>query len=227
MDIALIRKCEAYMQTCLRHDMAHDSQHIYRVLRIAMDIASHETGVDQEQLIIACLLHDIGRKAQQDNPSLCHAEVGGDMAYSFLLQEGVPVSMADSIRSAIRTHRFRSKQEPESMIAKILFDADTIDVTGSIGIARSLQYEGNAAIPLYNVGTDGNLILGNVDQPDCFLREYAFKLQNIYDRLYTKRGKEIAFSRRKAAEQYYQALVAEIIEGHSTLEHILAEAASI
>lgn len=227
MDIALIRKCEAYMQACLKNDMAHDPQHIYRVLKIAMDIAQHEPDADREQVIIACLLHDIGRKAQQDNPSLCHAEVGGEMAYSFLLQEGVPVSMADSIRSAIRSHRFRSKQAPDSIEAKILFDADTIDVAGAIGIARSLQYEGNAAIPLYNVGTDGNLILGNVDQPDCFLREYAFKLQNIYDRLYTKRGKEIAFSRRKAAEQYYQALVAEIIEGHSTLEHILAEAASI
>lgn len=227
MDIALIRKCEAYMQACLKNDMAHDPQHIYRVLKIAMDIALHEPDADREQVIIACLLHDIGRMAQLDNPSLCHAEVGGDMAYSFLLQEGVPVSMADSIRSAIRTHRFRSKQAPDSIEAKILFDADTIDVAGAIGIARSLQYEGNAAIPLYNVGTDGNLILGNVDQPDCFLREYAFKLQNIYDRLYTKRGKEIAFSRRKAAEQYYQALVAEIIEGHSTLEHILAEVKSI
>ena len=84
MDIALIRKCEAYMQTCLRHDMAHDSQHIYRVLKIAMDIASHETGVDQEQLIIACLLHDIGRKVQQDNPSLCHADRN-----TFLKKKGI------------------------------------------------------------------------------------------------------------------------------------------
>lgn len=227
MDIALIRKCEAYMQACLKNDMAHDPQHIYRVLKIAMDIAQHEPDADREQVIIACLLHDIGRKAQLDNPSLCHAEVGGEMAYSFLLQEGVPVSTADSIRSAIRTHRFRSKQAPDSIEAKILFDADTIDVAGAIGIARSLQYEGNRNIPLYHVDAGGNLIFGEFAQPDCFLREYVFKLQNVYDRLYTKRGKEIAFSRRKAAEQYYQALVAEIIEGHSTLEHILAEVKSI
>lgn len=227
MDIALIRKCEAYMQACLKNDMAHDPQHIYRVLKIAMDIAQHEPDADREQVIIACLLHDIGRKAQLDNPSLCHAEVGGEMAYSFLLQEGVPVSMAGSIRSAIRTHRFRGKQAPDSIEAKILFDADTIDVAGAIGIARSLQYEGNRNIPLYHVDAGGNLIFGEFAQPDCFLREYVFKLQNVYDRLYTKRGKEIAFARREAAQSYYRALVAEITEAHSTLEHILAEAASI
>lgn len=28
-DTALIYKCEAYMQTCLKDDMAHDPQHMY------------------------------------------------------------------------------------------------------------------------------------------------------------------------------------------------------
>ena len=223
LDTALIYKCEAYMQTCLKDDMAHDPQHMYRVLKIAMDIADHEPSVDKERLIIACLLHDIGRKAQREDHSLCHAEVGGEMAYSFLLKEGVNVETADAIREAIRAHRFRSKQVPDSIEAKILFDADTIDVTGAIGIARSLQYEGNGAIPLYNVDNEGNLILGEIDQPDCFLREYIFKLQNVYDRLYTKHAKEIAQKRRTAAQIYYTALVSEIVEGHSTLDRVLKQ----
>lgn len=142
------------------------------------------------------------------------------MAYSFLLKEGVNVETADAIRAAIRAHRFRSKQISDSIEAKILFDADTIDVTGAIGIARSLQYEGNGAIPLYNVDNEGNLILGEIDQPDCFLREYIFKLQNVYDRLYTTHAKEIAKKRRTAAQIYYAALVSEIVEGHSTLDRV-------
>lgn len=221
MDTTLIHKCEAYMQTCLKDDMAHDPQHMYRVLKIAMDIANQEAYVDKERLIIACLLHDIGRKAQREDPSLCHAEVGGEMAYSFLLQEGVNVETADAVRAVIRAHRFRSKYVPDSIEAKILFDADTIDVTGAIGIARSLQYEGHGAIPIYNVDDEGNLILGEVNQPDCFLREYIFKLQNVYNRLYTKHAKEIAQKRRNAAQIYYEALVSELVETHSTLDRVL------
>lgn len=221
MNISLIYKCEAYMKTCLKDDMAHDPQHMYRVLKIAMDIADHENDVNREQLIMACLLHDIGRKAQQDDPSLCHAEVGGDMAYSFLLTEGATIETAEAVRTAIRSHRFRSKERPESIEAKILFDADTIDVTGAMGIARSLQYEGNGAIPLYRIDKEGNLLLDEIDQPDCFLREYVFKLQKIYDRLYTQRAAEIAKKRRRAAEMFYQSLVSEIQESHTTLDSLL------
>ena len=47
-DTALIYKYEAYMQTCQKDDMAHDPQHMYRLLKIAMDIADHEPVVDKE-----------------------------------------------------------------------------------------------------------------------------------------------------------------------------------
>ena len=49
------KKMESYMLSCMQ-DSAHDSQHIYRVLYIALDIASHEEGVDFDVLIAACLL---------------------------------------------------------------------------------------------------------------------------------------------------------------------------
>lgn len=221
MNTDLIYKCEAYMHDLIKNDPAHDPQHMYRVLKIAMDIADHESDVDKELLIIACLLHDIGRKAQREDPSLCHAETGGELAYSFLVQEGVNARTADSVRNVIRAHRFRSKYPPESIEAKILFDADTIDVTGAMGIARSLQYEGNMSIPIYHVDDDGNLISGETPQPDSFLREYVFKLQNLYDRLYTKRAKEIAQERRYVAESFYNALLREIVEGHTTLARML------
>ena len=100
IDIDLIRKCEVYMQECLKTDMAHDPQHIYRVLKIAMDIADSEPTADRNLLAVACLLHDIGRPAQHGDPSLCHAEVGGDMAYDFLIQEGVGPDAAEAVRCA-------------------------------------------------------------------------------------------------------------------------------
>lgn len=40
-------KIEKYMLSCMG-DSAHDSQHIYRVLFIALDIAEHEKDVDKD-----------------------------------------------------------------------------------------------------------------------------------------------------------------------------------
>ncbi len=221
IDNDLIFRCEGYMVDCLKDDMAHDPQHMYRVLKLAMDIADYEENVNRGILVVACLLHDIGRKAHREDPSLCHAEVGGEMAHQFLIQYGINADIAHAVRSAIQAHRFRSKHKPESIEAKILYDADTIDATGAMGIARSLQYEGNGAIPIYIVDDAGNLLLGSIDQPDSFLREYEFKLKNLYDRLYTGRGREIAQSRQLAAQQFCDALVGEIKEGHTTLHSVL------
>ena len=67
------RLIEAYMLSCMR-DSAHDREHIYRVLYAALDIASFEEPVDSDVLIAACLLHDIGRREQFENPALCHAD---------------------------------------------------------------------------------------------------------------------------------------------------------
>lgn len=75
------------MLACMA-DSAHDSQHIYRVLFTALDIAQHEKDVNFDVLISACLLHDIGRKEQSENPKLCHAEVGAEKARKFLIENG-------------------------------------------------------------------------------------------------------------------------------------------
>ena len=54
-------KIEQYMQKCMQ-DSAHDKEHIYRVLYTALDIAGFEQGINRDVLVIACLLHDIGRE---------------------------------------------------------------------------------------------------------------------------------------------------------------------
>ena len=70
---------ETYMLSCM-DDSAHDREHIYRVLFSALEIAKAEAEVDYDVLIAACLLHDIGRREQFENPALCHAAVGGEKA---------------------------------------------------------------------------------------------------------------------------------------------------
>ena len=200
---------ENYMLSCMG-DSAHDKEHIYRVLYSAMEIAREERDVDYDILICACLLHDIGRKEQFENPSLCHAQVGSEKAYRFLIEQGFEEGYAARVRHCILAHRYRNNNVPETIEAKILFDADKLDVTGAIGIARTLFYKGQVSEPLYNVDDQGRVQDGTNDTSPSFFQEYKFKLENIYSHFYTVRGKEMAQARKCAAVDFYESLLQEV-----------------
>lgn len=213
------------MLECMK-DGAHDSEHIYRVLNYALDIAEKHT-VDTDVLTAAVLLHDIGRGAQFRNPALDHAAVGSEMAYDFLIKSGWDADKAEHVKKCISTHRYRKNSGPESTEAKILFDADKLDVTGAVGIARTLAYIGIVGEPLYSVADDGQILDGTKDTAPSFFQEYNFKLKHIYDGFYTARAKEIAAERKETAQLFYEALLKEVEEPHKKgrrlLEKILKE----
>lgn len=200
---------EEYMKTCMQ-DSAHDVQHIYRVLYAAMEIADYEPEVDYEILITACLLHDIGRKEQFENPGLCHAAVGGEKAYDFLMENGWSRNRAEHVRQCITSHRFRTDNQPESVEAKIVFDADKLDVTGALGIARTFLYKGEVGEPIYTLKEDQSLYLGSSSDQPSFLQEYKKKLEGLYERFYTEHGRKLACERQAAAVGFYDSIVREI-----------------
>lgn len=200
---------ENYMLECMK-DSAHDKEHIYRVLYSALDIARGENCVDYDVLISACLLHDIARQEQSENPAICHAEAGAEKAYKFLTESGFDVSFAEKVKHCILSHRFRKNKAPESTEAKILFDADKIDAAGTLGIARTLVYQGAMCEPLYSLLPDGRVSDGTNDETPSFFQEYKYKLEKIYSRFYTKRGKEISEERRKTAESFYNDMLREV-----------------
>ena len=212
---------ETYMHACMG-DSAHDCEHVYRVLYNALEIAKEET-VDHDILIAACLLHDIGRVDQIKNPALCHAEVGSKKAYDFLLELGMEKDFAEAVQHCILAHRFRKNLQPQTTEAKILFDADKLDVTGAIGIARTLLYQGTLSEPLYRQLPDGSISNGSEDIGHSFFREYKFKLEKLYDRFYTKRGAELAQVRKAIARDFYEKLYAEVNDGYTAGKEMLAD----
>ena len=214
MDVKTYKLLEEYM---LRNagDSAHDREHIYRVLYNALAIAKTEENVDYDILIAACLLHDVGRPEQFADPKVCHAQAGSEKAYLFLIENGFSAEFADKVRHCILTHRFRVARQPQSLEAKILFDADKLDVTGALGIARTLMYKGTVTEPLYLLDERGEVSNGENDPVSSFFREYHFKLKNLYDRFYTVAGKAMAEKRRKIAEDFYCALYSEVAPGHT------------
>lgn len=217
---------ENYMLSCME-DAAHDKEHIYRVLYNALEIAKTESHVDYDVLIAACLLHDIGRKEQFENPALCHAVIGSDKAYQFLLSHGFEASYAGQVKKCILTHRYRKSAPPESLEAKILFDADKLDVAGAIGIARTLLYKGIVSEPLYSVLPNGTVSTGENDAEPSFFQEYKYKLENLYSGFYTQKAAEIATKRAPVAAAFYNSLYQEVNEtyenGRKELCRVISE----
>lgn len=224
MKKALYREIESFMKECMK-DSAHDKEHIYRVLYMALDIAEHEDNVDREVLIIACLLHDIGREEQFRNPKLCHAKVGSEKAFAYLIEKGFREEKAANIRDCILTHRYRNDNPPKSMEAKILFDADKLDVSGTLGIARTLIYQGIVSHPIYSVADDGTVLDGTNDTEESFFCEYKYKLEKLYDIFYTKRAGIIAKERQLSAINFYNNMLKDVRDcytsGNSRIKDIL------
>ena len=194
-----------YMRACAA-DAAHDEGHTERVLGNALAIAADEPGADRDVLICAALLHDVGRAEQNEDPTKCHAAVGAEKARRFLTEHGYPAAFAEKVAACIASHRYRGGPAPESLEARILFDADKLDVAGAVGVARTLLYQGRHGLPLCAPGPDPAADCGR----ETFFKEYDAKLARIYDGFLTRRGAELAAGRRAAAEAFRNALAAEL-----------------
>ncbi len=193
------------MQKCMT-DSAHDVQHVLRVVCMCEKIAAQYPEADMEILRTAAYLHDIGREAQMQDPSVDHASFGAQMAYDFLLQSGWEDDRAAHVRDCIRTHRFRGSDQPATIEAKILFDSDKLDVTGAIGVARTLLYQGALAAPLYE---SEELFDETYRCEESFLSEYRRKLCHCSERLFTDTARKIAAQRDKTMHAFVDALLCE------------------
>lgn len=143
----------------------------------------------------------------------------------FLIEHGFDADFAEKVKHCIVTHRFRKSNQPQTIEAKILFDADKLDTVGALGIARSLQFNGAMGEPLYSLKTDGTVSDGTNDEMSSFFREYKFKLENVYDRFMTESGARLAKQREQSAIDFYNELLHECSEpyekGQQTLKKII------
>jgi len=202
---------ETYMQSCM-NDSAHDLEHVYRVLNYALAIAAHEQQVEVELLVVACLLHDIGRAEQLTDSQKDHAQVGADKAYQWLTTNNYDKQFAERVRDCISTHRFRSEHPPISLEAKILYDADKLDACGTIGMARTLMHLALIKKPLYVLTASGEISDGSESHESSLFSEYLYKLARVYEGYHTQWASAFAAQRQSAAQSLYDSLLTEVRE---------------
>jgi uncharacterized protein len=202
---------------------AHAMDHMIRVYKLCLNLAKYESDIDLDILKTAALLHDIARvKEDKDNSgSIDHAIIGAKMAENILRDLNYSEEKIKQIKHCIATHRFRSKDEPETKEAKILFDADRLDAIGAIGIVRACIISGQYGQKIYSdipidkyigeniVGKKRNGRIKDMSKHALNL-EYEMKLKHIPEKIYTKKAKKIAKKRFKFMERFFKRLKREI-----------------
>ncbi|MFV0400893.1 MAG: HD domain-containing protein [Oscillospiraceae bacterium] len=214
---------EAYMKEKM-NDSSHDFLHIYRVLYAALEIAQAHDDIDYDILIAACLLHDVGRAAQTENLELDHAEIGAEMSVEFLTGVGWSKERAEAVSDCVYTHRHRKNREPGSMEAKILFDADKLDAAGALGVARTLVYEGTISEPTYILDNDGMVrVDASNAEISSFFQEFNYKLRGVYSKFHTEEAKRMASGRKAIALEFYDRLLDEVTQLHTSGPKLVEE----
>jgi len=182
-----IEKIRRYVRSELGAAGSHGMDHTERVTHLCRIIGQCEHA-DLDILIPAALLHDIARPLEKEK-GLPHEAEGARMAEVYLASVNYNPVLIPAICAAIRTHRFRSDDKPETREAKILSDADKLDAMGAVGIARTFmraaEYGGDI--------TDA-------------VAHFHDKLLKLKDLMYTETGRDIAQKRHAILITFLQDL---------------------
>lgn len=202
---------------------AHAMEHVMRVYNLCLHLAKHELNVDLDVLKTAALLHDIARVKEFNDKtgSIDHSALGAEMAEKILGTLGYSKEKIAHVKHCIAAHRFRGKVKPQTKEAKILFDADKLDVLGAIGVARSFMIAGQYGQKIYSDISIQEYLKDNVvgEKADGRVRdiskhtpdlEFELKFKHVLERLYTQKAREIAKERVQFMENFFEKLKREI-----------------
>ncbi len=189
---------------------AHSFDHVERVLALAERIAREE-GADVEVVRFAALLHDIERAREDRGEVECHAIASAERAKRLLLERGVDIRFAERVAECIRSHRFRGSATPKSLEAKVLSDADKLDATGAVGIARAYLFGGKHGQRVWEEEPKKERFYPGMRAEEYSPRtEYELKLSRLKDRMYTRAGRRIAERRSRFMKLFFEELEREV-----------------
>jgi uncharacterized protein len=190
-------------------DSAHDFDHVLRVVAMADRIARAE-GADRDVVRAAALLHDIGL----DEGRAGHETSAAKRATEILREHGYNDVFCGAVAHAIEAHRFRSGPSPQTLEARVLFDADKLDAIGAVGVARAFAFGAHRGQKLWGeVPLDYTDHMNGVEadpREHTAVHEFHVKLSKIRDRMFTTTGKAIAHGRHTFMVQFYEQLDREV-----------------
>jgi uncharacterized protein len=192
-------------------DPVHGFDHIERVYRMVERLALAE-GADLEIVRAAALLHDAEGSLIGDSRHN-HQLSSAEFAREILSSEGWSFERIDAVLHCIRAHRFRDdREQPVTIEAKVLFDADKLDAIGAIGAVRAISYAVLDEQNLFMPPSEQFIRTGKKEPSESHTpyHEHLFKLKKLKERMFTDTGREIAQARHSYLEGFFSRLHAEI-----------------
>ncbi len=142
-----------------------------------------------------------------------HQHHSAEFARRVLRGEGWAEERIEAVLHCIRAHRFRDDREsPQTLEARVVFDADKLDAIGAIGAARAVAYAALHGQPAYAEPSERFRLTGEKEpgEPHSAYHEYVYKLSKLNDRLYTQTARRIAAGRQRFLAGFYERLIGEI-----------------
>ena len=223
MDEEIFRKIREIVEkevSCSSHNMTHiDSVHNTCLL-----LAKGEK-VDLDVLRAAALLHDIARVMEDSDPTgnTDHALLGAEIAAPILEEARFSDEKIRHVQDCIITHRSRTDRKPQSLEAKILFDADKLDSIGAVGLFRAIMWVGKHRAKIYDK-TDkesvekyieanlGGKVNGRIQDKSrhSIQMDYVTKTRFLLEKLHTERAKEVGKERLEFFKAFIDRLEQEM-----------------
>ena len=182
----------------------HNWNHILRDLARGIIIGEAE-GADMKIVLASVLLYDIGRlypATAKDNHTL-----GAEVAPKYLTDAGFAKEEIEEIRHCIRSHGPRGLEEPKTLQAKVVYDADVLSCAcGNVGVARVFHY---------------------------FIAEENFTVKQMMEigsgqkgprkNFYTKTGRRLGENGYIKARQFWRELDKELNEEEQSIKKIIPQ----
>lgn len=214
---SIFSRLEPIVQAALAANPAcHDWDHTLRVVRNAREIAAGEGIADLAVVECAALLHDIARGQEicpRGKANGCHAQQGAILARR-ILEEQLKChdqAFVEAVVHAVAAHRYRRRHDgaaPETLEAKIVYDADKLDSLGAIGVGRAFHFAGRIGARVHNAAEEA-LAAEEYSSQDSAWREYLVKLRHLPAAMLTATGRRLARQRHRRMAGFFKALAEE------------------
>jgi uncharacterized protein len=191
-----IERTEDFVKNKLQGDSSgHDWYHIYRVRKLAENIAEQE-GADHFICVMAALLHDIA-----DEKISGSEEVGLEEVKQWLHSISVDTEYITHILIIISTMSFKggNKSPMISIEGKVVQDADRLDAIGAIGIGRTFAYSGAKGQLMY----DPEIPVREKMTKEQYRNEKSTAVNHFYEKLLKlKTNMNTSYAKRLAEERH-------------------------
>ena len=206
MDIQqLENNCRTFLSKLDDSDVAHNIDHIQRVVINAKRILMDEEEADEEVTLAAAWLHDCVILPKNSPDRHLSSELASSKATSFLKEIGFNEDKLEKAAHAIKAHSFSARIKAETIEAKIVQDADRLDALGAVGIARCFTVGGSLSRTFYSI-EDPFCDQREPDDSKYTLDHFYSKLLKLPELMNTDTGIRIARERVQFMKQFLNRL---------------------